>query len=111
MKVSLNNLSLRVELSLLEKVLAVHGSIVVPRAQIIEATVDEEPLRSTLRSGIKMGLRLPAVIFLCTDLRRRRFWAVKRRLEAIHVVYDDGVRRELTVCTADARELAAALAR
>lgn len=110
MKIRLSDSSLRVELNLLEKVLALHGDVVVPRAQIIDVNVDPRPLRSTLRSGIKMGLRLPGVIFLCTDLRRRRFWAVKRHQEAIHVVYEDRVRRELTVCADDARRLAAVLA-
>lgn len=111
MKVNVTPEELRVELTTAEKLLSLHGDIVVPRSSIVEAVVDEDPLRTyrTLPLTFTMGVRIPFVRYLCTSFDRRRFWSIRRGVPALHVVSDEGVRRELTVSTTDAPALAATL--
>jgi hypothetical protein len=112
MKVQITPDELRVELSPAEKLLSLHGDIVVPRSSIVAAEVDEDPLGTYASRpwSLTVGLRVPRVRYLCTSFDRRRFWSIRRGVPALHVVAERDGRSELTVSTVDAPALAGRLA-
>jgi hypothetical protein len=107
LRVQLSSQQLEVRLSPWEKALGLMGDIVVARADVAEVSVLEDPLHEVMRAGLKVGLRLPWLYYVCRTIRLDRAWAVRRGVPALSfAVHNQGVLRRVTVSTPQARELA-----
>jgi hypothetical protein len=110
MRVHLSEGKIEIRLTVLEKVLGLLGSICVPLADIDEVEVLDDPMRDVMRSGLKVGLRLPWLYYVCRSIRLDQAWAVRRGVPALcFAVHNSGTLQRVTVSTPDARELAARL--
>jgi hypothetical protein len=90
-----------------EKALGLMGDIVVARADVAAVSVVDDPLHDVMRAGLKVGLRLPWLYYVCRTIRLDRAWAVRRGVPALSfAVHNHGALRQVTVSTARACELA-----
>jgi hypothetical protein len=106
-RVLLSDRQLEVRLSPLEKVLGLMGNITVSRADVVDVSVVEDPLREVMSTGLKVGLRLPWLYYVCRTIRLDRAWMVRRGVPALSVaVRNHGALERVTVSTPQARELA-----
>jgi hypothetical protein len=112
MRVQLSDRWLEIHLSPLEKALGLMRDITVSRCAIAEVRVLDEPLHEVMRVGLKVGLRLPWLYYVCRTIRLDQAWAVRRGVPALSfAVRDQGVLEHVTVSTPEARELAPQLGR
>ncbi|HEU0249163.1 MAG TPA: hypothetical protein VFR48_00420 [Solirubrobacteraceae bacterium] len=112
MRVQLSDRWLEIRLSPIEKALGLMRDITVSRSAITEVRVLDEPLREVMRAGLKVGLRLPWLYYVCRTIRLDQAWAVRRGVPALSVaVRDQGVLEHVTVSTPEASELARQLGR
>lgn len=99
--------AVEVRLARWEKVLGLLGNITVPRADVSDVRVLEEPMRAVMRTGIKVGLRLPWLYFVARTIRLDEAWLVRRRMPALSfAVRNQGALRRVVVCTPEAQALA-----
>ncbi len=107
MRVHLSEEKIEIRLSVIEKALGLLGNISVPRTDVRDVQVLEDPLHEVMRSGLKVGLRLPWLYYVCRSIRLDRAWAVRRGVPALtFAVRNDGVLEQVTVSTPDAHALA-----
>ena len=66
-----------------EKALGLLGDIVVPRADVTEAKVVQEPVREAMSAGMKAGLRLPWLYYVGRTIRLDQAFAVRRGVPAL----------------------------
>jgi len=98
---------IEIRLAPLEKVLGLLGNICVPRSDLSDVQVLEDPLHEVMRAGLKVGLRLPWLYYVCRSIRLDEAWAVRRGVPALSfAVRNHGALERVTVSTPDARELA-----
>jgi hypothetical protein len=106
-RVQLSDQRLEVRLSPFEKALGLMRDITVSRSEIADVRVLDDPLYEVMRVGLKVGLRLPWLYYVCRTIRLDRAWAVRRGVPALSfAVRDHGVLEHVTVSTPQARELA-----
>jgi len=85
--------------------------ITVPRSEVAEVRVLEDPMYEVMRVGLKVGLRLPWLYYVCRTIRLDQAWAVRRGVPALSfAVGNQGVLEHVTVSTPRAGELARQLA-
>jgi hypothetical protein len=90
-----------------EKVVGLLGDITVPRADVSEVQVLEEPMRDVLRTGLKAGLRLPWLYYVARTIRLDEAWLVRRGVPALSfAVCNHGALRRVVVSTPEAQALA-----
>jgi hypothetical protein len=107
MYVHLSEEKIEVRLARTEKVLGLLRDISVPRSDISDVQVLDDPLREVMRSGLKVGLRLPWLYYVCRSIRLDQAWAVRRGVSALSfAVRNQGALERVTVSTPEARELA-----
>jgi hypothetical protein len=107
MRVHLCEEKVEIRLALPEKVLGLLGNICVPRTDISDVQVVEDPLHDVMRAGLKVGLRLPWLYYVCRSIRLDRAWVVRRGVPALSfAVRNHGALEHVTVSTPNARELA-----
>jgi hypothetical protein len=107
MRVHVSEREIEIQLSLLEKVLGLLGNIRVARSDLSEVQVVEDPLYDVMRAGLKIGLRLPWLYYVCRSIRLDQAWVVRRGVPAISfAVRNHGALKRVTVSTADAQRLA-----
>ncbi len=107
MRVHLSDDQIEVRLTKAEKALGLLRNIKVARSDISDVQVLDDPLREVMRSGLKVGLRLPWLYYVCRSIRLDRAWAVRRGVPALSfVVRNQGALEHVTVSTDEARELA-----
>ncbi len=107
MHVHLSEEKIEVRLVRTEKVLGLLRDISVPRSDIGDVRVLDDPLREVMRSGLKVGLRLPWLYYVCRSIRLDQAWAVRRGVPALSfAVRNQGALEHVTVSTTEARELA-----
>jgi hypothetical protein len=112
MRVHLSKEKIEVRLTPPEKVLGLLGNIRVSLADVGDVQVVEDPLRDVMRSGLKIGLRLPWLYYVCRSIRLDRAWAVRRGVPALSfAVRNHGALERVTVSTHEAHELCATLTR
>ena len=110
-RVLLSDQQLAVRLSRLEKVLGLMGDVVVSRADVTDVSVLEDPLHDVMRTGLKVGLRLPWLYYVCRSIRLDRVWAVRRGVPALSfAVQNHHVLRHVSASTPQAHQLARELA-
>ncbi|MGA9286496.1 MAG: hypothetical protein WBV85_13750 [Solirubrobacteraceae bacterium] len=107
MRVHLSEERIDIRLSRVEKVLGLMGSISVPLSDVSDVKVIDAPLREVMRSGLKVGLRLPWLYYVCRSIRLDQAWAVRRGVPAVSfAVRNAGALERVTVSAPDASALA-----
>jgi len=110
-RVRLSDQQLEIRLSLVERVLGLLGDITVPLADVSDVRVVDDPLHEVMRTGLKVGLRLPWLYYVCRTIRLDRAWAVRRGVPALSfAVRNQGALERVTVSTPEARDLVRQLA-
>jgi hypothetical protein len=99
--------SVEVLLSPWQKLLGLLRDIRVPREDVSDVRVVQDPMRDAMSSGIKVGLRLPWLYYVARTIRLDQAFIVRRGVPALSfaVRNRDPLRRVL-VSTPDAEELA-----
>jgi hypothetical protein len=106
-RVQVSEGAVEVLLSRWEKVLGLLGDIAVPRADVSDVRVLEEPMRDVLRTGLKAGLRLPWLYYVARTIRLDEAWVVRRGVPALSFsVRNHGALRRVVVSTPEAQALA-----
>jgi len=106
-RVHLSDEKIDIQLSVIEKVLGLLGNITVARSDVSRVEVREDPLYDVMRSGLKVGLRLPWLYYVCRSIRLDRAWVVRRGVPALSfAVRNQGPLEHVTVSTPDAHALA-----
>jgi len=106
-RVHISEEKIEIRLSRVEKVLGLLGNISVPLADVSDVQVVEDPLHDVMRAGLKVGLRLPWLYYVCRSIRLDRVWVVRRGVPALSfAVRNHGALEHVTASTPDARELA-----
>jgi hypothetical protein len=107
MRVQVTDESVEVLLSRWQKVLGLMRDITVPRSDVSDVRVVDDPMRETMATGIKVGLRLPWLYYVARTIRLDQAFVVRRGMPALSfaVRNHDPLRRVL-VSTPDADELA-----
>ena len=107
MRVHLSEERIEIRLSRWEKVLGLMGSVSVPLADVSDVKVLDDPLHEVMRAGLKVGLRLPWLYYVCRSIRLDQAWAVRRGVPAVSfAVRDVGALERVTVSSPDASALA-----
>jgi FAD/FMN-containing dehydrogenase len=110
-RVRLSDQQLEIRLSLVERVLGLLGDITVPLADVSDVQIVDDPLHEAMRTGLKVGLRLPWLYYVCRTIRLDRAWAVRRGVPALSfAVRNQGALERVTVSTPEARDLVRRLA-
>jgi hypothetical protein len=106
-RVHLYEEKLEIRLSPVEKVLGLLGDIRVAIDDIHDVSVVEDPLYEVMRAGLKVGLRIPWLYYVCRTIRLDRAWAVRRGVCALSfAVSNHRTLRRVTVSTPEAHDLA-----
>jgi uncharacterized protein len=107
MRVRVTDDSIDVLLARWEKILGLMGDISVPLADVDDVRVVENPMRETLGTGLKAGLRLPWLYYVARTIRLDRAFVVRRGVPALSFAVRNHARlRSVLVSTRDAAELA-----
>jgi hypothetical protein len=107
MRVNVTEDSVEVLLAPWEKVLGLLGNIRVARADVSDVRVLKEPMREVMGSGIKAGLRLPWLYYVCRTIRLDQAFIVRRGVPALSfAARNHGALRRVIVSTPDAEALA-----
>lgn len=107
MRVHISEEMIEVRFTRTEKVLGLLGNIQVALADVSDVQIVEDPMRGVMRSGLKVGLRLPWLYYVCRSIRLDQAWAIRRGLPALSfAVHNHGALEHVTVSTPDAQELA-----
>jgi hypothetical protein len=107
MRVHLSEEKIEVRLARPEKALGLLRDIRVPLSDISDVQVAENPMREVMRSGLKIGIRLPWLYYVCRSIRLDQAWAIRRGVPALSfAVRNQGPLERVTVSTPDAQELA-----
>ncbi len=107
MRIEISGDQLDISLSRAEKILGLMRDISLPLDAISEPEVVEEPVRVAMRSGMKVGLRLPWLRFIARTIRLDQVFVVRRGVPglAFNVSGHPPLSRVL-VSTPDAAQLA-----
>jgi hypothetical protein len=98
---------LEVRLALWQKLLGLLRDIRVARADISDVHVVSDPVRAAMRSGIKVGLRLPWLCYVARTIRLDEAFVVRRGVPALSFAVDNGTAlHRVLVSTRRAEELA-----
>ncbi len=96
-----------VRLALWQKVLGLMRNIRVARADVSDVRVVADPVREAMRSGIKVGLRLPWLCYVARTIRLDEAFVVRRRVPGLSFAVDNGTPlHRVLVSTRRAEELA-----
>src|ERR1700716_3702441 len=103
MRLLLTDDMLEVRLARWESALGLLRSIRVPRADLSEVQVVEDPLAEVMRAGIKVGLRLPWLLYIARTIGLDRAFIVRRGVPAISfAVRNHGALKHVLVSTREA---------
>jgi hypothetical protein len=106
-RVHLSEEKIEIRLARWEKVLGLMRSINVSLSDVSNVQVVEDPLHEVMRSGLKVGLRLPWLYYVCRSIRLDQAWAVRRGVPALSfAVRNQGALERVTASSPDAHELA-----
>jgi len=104
--------SIEVLLARWEKILGLMKDIRVPLGDISDMRVVEDPIRETVGTGLKAGLRVPWLYYVARTIRLDRAFAVRRGVPALSFsVRNHAPLQSVVVSTPDAPQLAERLGR
>lgn len=111
MHVHVSDEYVEVRLAVWQKVLGLMRNIRVARAEVSDVRVVDDPVREAMRSGIKVGLRLPWLCYVARTIRLDEAFVVRRGVPALSFTVDnDTALRRVLVSTRQAEALAQQLA-
>jgi hypothetical protein len=106
-RVQISEDAVEVQLSRWEKILGLLRDIQVPLADVSEVEVVAEPMRVVMRSGLKVGLRIPWLYYVARTIRLDQAFLVRRGVPALSFsVRNKGALRRVIVSTPEAQALA-----
>ncbi len=112
MRINVTDEYVEVRLALWQKLLGLMRNIRVARADVSDARVVADPVREAMRSGIKVGLRVPWLCYVARTIRLDEVFVVRRRVPGLSFAVDNGTPlHRVLVSTRDAGELAKTLSR
>jgi hypothetical protein len=104
--------SIEVLLSPWQKALGLMRDIRVPLVDVSDVRVVDDPIRETIGSGLKIGLRIPWLYYVARTIRLDRAFVVSRGVPGLSFsVSGERPLRSVLVSTRDAHELARRLGR
>lgn len=107
MRVHISDERIEIHLSRLEKVLGLMRSISIPLSEVSDVKVLDDSLHEVMRAGLKVGLRLPWLYYVCRSIRLNEAWVVRRGVPAVSfAVRNAGALERVTVSSPDASALA-----
>lgn len=107
MRVEIDERTVRVILSPWQKALGLMRNLSVARADVSDVHVVQEPVREAMSAGMKVGLRLPWLMYAARTLRLDQVFVVRRGVPALSFsVRNHGALRRVLVSTPHAAELA-----
>lgn len=111
MRVVLTDDLIEVRLALWERVLGLLGNIRVRREHVGEVHLVDDPLRETMMSGgLKVGLRLPWLLYVARNVRLDHAYVVRRGIPGISFTVTDGGRiTNVLASTREASQIARSL--
>ncbi len=106
-RINVNDQYVEVRLSVWQKLLGLMRNIRVARADISDVRVVQDPVREAMRSGIKVGLRMPWLCYVARTIRLDEAFVVRRRVPGLSFAVDNGTAlHRVLVSTRDAEQLA-----
>jgi hypothetical protein len=107
MRVRVTDDAVEVRLARWEKILGLMKDIRVPLADVSDVRVVEDPIRETLGTGLKAGLRLPWLYYVARTIRLDRAFVVRRGLPGLSFsVSNERPLKHVLVSTPEAAQLA-----
>ncbi|MHB8240906.1 MAG: hypothetical protein ACYDHN_02845 [Solirubrobacteraceae bacterium] len=107
MRVDVTAEAVEVRLARWEKILGLLKDIRVARSDISDVRVVEKPLREAMSAGIKVGLRVPWLLFVARTIRLDQAFVVRRGQPGLSfAVEGHGALKRVLVSTPRAEELA-----
>ena len=107
MRIQVTDDSVEVLLSRWQKILGLLGDIRVPRADVSDVQVIDDPVRVAMGAGVKVGLRLPWFYFVARTIRLDQAFIVRRGIPGLSfAVHNHGSLSRVLVSTPDAAKLA-----
>jgi hypothetical protein len=107
MRINVTDEFVEVRLALWQKALGLMRNIRVARADISDAHVVQDPLYEAMHSGIKVGLRLPWLLYVARTIRLDEVFVVRRRVPGLSFAVDNGtILHRVLLSTRRADELA-----
>lgn len=107
MQIRLSDDNLEVRLAPWQKLLGLMGNVRVARADISDVRVVSEPVREAMRSGIKVGLRIPWLCYIARTIRLDEVFVVRRGVPGLSFAVDNSTSlRRVLVSARQAGELA-----
>jgi hypothetical protein len=107
MRIDVSDDHIEVRLALWEKLLGLMRNIRVARADISDVHVVSDPVREAMRSGIKVGLRVPWLLYVARTIRLDEVFVVRRRVPGLSFAVEDGTTlHRVLLSTPRADELA-----
>jgi hypothetical protein len=106
-RINVSDDHVEVRLALWQKLLGLMRNIRVARADVSDVHVVEDPVREAMRSGIKVGLRVPWLIYVARTIRLDEAFVVRRRVPGLSFAVDnDTPLHRVLLSTRRADELA-----
>lgn len=110
MRIEVTGKQVQIRLARWEKVLGLLGDISVSQSDISDVRVIEEPVREAMTTGLKAGLRVPWLCYVCRTIRLDQVFIVRRGVPGLSFsVHDGRTLKRVIVSTPEARELAKTL--
>jgi hypothetical protein len=107
MRIEISEDAVEVRLAWWQKLLGLLRNIRVARADVSDVHVVENPMREAMRTGIKVGLRLPWLYYVARTMRLDQVFVVRRGVPGLSfAVSNRWALRRVLVSTPDAEELA-----
>jgi hypothetical protein len=107
MHIHLSEQYVEVRLAVWQKALGLLRDIRVARADVSDVHVVQDPVREAMRTGIKVGLRLPWLCYVARTIRLDEAFVVRRGVPGLSFAVNDGrTLRRVLVSTPQAQELA-----
>jgi hypothetical protein len=106
-RITVSEDSVEVRLALWQKVLGLLRDVRVARADVSDVQVVADPVRVAMRSGIKVGLRVPWLLFVARTIRLDEVFVVRRGVPAVSFAVDNETPlKRVLLSTHDAQALA-----
>jgi hypothetical protein len=107
MQIIVTEQSVEVRLAAWEKALGLMRNLTVARSDISDVEVIESPVREAMRGGMKVGLRLPWLMFVARTVRLDQLYIVRRNVPGLSfAVANHGALQRVLLSTNQAKELA-----
>jgi hypothetical protein len=111
-RINVSDDHVEVRLAPWQKLLGLMRNIRVARADISDVHVVSDPVREAMRSGIKVGLRLPWLCYVARTIRLDEAFVVRRGVPALSFAVDNSTPlRRVLLSTRSAQQLAQQLQR